>query len=187
MSREIPQHEPTSVQIGSPWNWDITYPDFPADENWELSYYLRGADDQDFLFGSVVTAGTGAEFEVRIPASTTSGITTAGSYRLIGRVSKTGHEWDGHVVYNKHVLVLADPADAVNAKSHNRQMLEALRTARLSGASSHEKVKIEVNGRSVTYRDAEELDSLIGRYELLVALEENPDGRIAQEVEFRRA
>ena len=185
MAYTIPTVEPVQGQAGASWYWDATYADFPANESWELNYYLRGPVDLDFVWGTEVTAGDGAEFEVRVPATKTDDLATAGAYRLIGRVSKSG---EVHTVYDAHFLVLADPSTAVGAKSTNRQILEALDAAIIAGATSSAGVEeISINGRRIRYRNTEDAIRMRAHYAMLVALEENPNGEIGHAAEFVRA
>lgn len=187
MAKQIPTCEPGQLVLGSSWAWDVTYPDFPADESWQLSYKIRGPDDFDLAFGTHVTAGSGAEFEIRVtPAQqTTANFDSPGPYRLTGRVNKSGDTWDGEIVYNRHLLVLADPATAVGVKSFNRQMLDKIETALKDGVgSSAEARRISINNRTIEYRDRAELDALRAHYAYLVSIEENPGGYVVQEVEF---
>lgn len=188
MAKTIPTYEPKQLVIGSSWAWDVTYGDFPADESWELSYDLRGPDDFDLAWGTHVSAGDGAEFEVRVTAAQSAGgVTTPGTYRLVGRVNKSGDTWDGEIVYNAHLLVLADPSTAVKAKSFNRKMLEKIDAALLDSAASSAGVrKVEINGRTIEYRDTADLTRMRAHYAMLVAVEENPYGSVVQEVEFVR-
>lgn len=187
LARTTPLHEPAEATIGSAWSWDVTYADFPADESWQLNYYLRGAFDLDLAWGTHVTAAaSGPAFEVRVTAAQSGAVTTAGRYWMTGRVSKSGDEFDGTVIYHAPILLLADPSDAVNAKSTDRQMLEAIETALLAGISTTaEKKRITINGRTIEYRDRVELETARARYRMLVAIEENPGGRLLHEVEFR--
>ena len=183
MAKTIPTKEPAELTIGSSWAWDVTYPDFPADESWQLNYYLRGPKDITLAWGTHVTAGDGAEFEVRVtPAQqTTLGLTDQpGKYRLLGRASKSGDTWDGEIVYSAHLLVLPNPTTAVNAKSFNRQRLEELQAATLRPNGIRE---VAVNGGRTVYEPGE-YDRELARYTYLVAIEENPNGRVMHEVEF---
>lgn len=182
MSYQIPTCEPTQIEAGSVAYWDITYPEFPASEGWELRYYIRGPVDLNIEWGTDVTAD-GAGFEVRVPAGDTDNLTTAGAYRLIGRVT-LGSEV--HTVYNAPLLVLADPTAAVNAKSTNRQIRDALRTAAVSAAADAPYLSVQVLGRSVTY-GRREFEAQLAHYEYLVALEENPGADIRHEAVFVRA
>lgn len=179
MAYQIPTSEPAEGQAGESWFWDISYPDFPADESWELSYYLRGPVDADFVFGTEVTAD-GAGFEVRVPATTTDDITTSGAYRLIGRVSKSG---EVHTVYDAHFLVRADPSTAVGAKSYNRTRLEELQAATTPNPGIR---VVEINGRRTEY-GVEDYERQLARYTYLVAIEENPYGSVVHETVFSRA
>lgn len=190
VTKQIPTHEPSELVIGSSWAWDVAYPDFPADDGWQLSYTLRGPDDMDLAWGThVAAAAAGSSFEIRVTATQSAeGVAVPGAYRLVGRVNKTGDTWDGEIVHNEHLLVLADPSTAVGAKSFNRRMLEAIETALAAGiSSSAEAQKITINGRTIEYRDRSELDTLHARYRYLVSIEENPTGRVVNEVAFTRA
>jgi len=185
LSNQIPTHEPAEAQIGSSWFWDATYPDFPASDGWVLSYYLRGGSDLTLAnatpVGVTITA-SGDVYEVRVPGSVTAAVTVAGKYRLIGRVALAG---EVHVVYNAHLLLLLDPSNAVNAKTFNRQMLEAIETAMVAGVANASEIQsVTVNGRTIQYRDRAELNTAHAHYSLLVALEENPDGRLSHAAEF---
>lgn len=193
MAKQVPQTEPRELVIGSSWAWDITYPDFPADESWQLNYYLRAPNDSlvfTFAWSTHVSAGDGSEFEVRVTDEQSGALNLLGEYRLVGRVSKAGDTWDGEIVYNSHVLLLPNPSattvpSTVAGRSFNRQMLAAIEAALLAGVSqSSEAKRISVNGRSIEYRDLAELEGRRAHYALMVAIEENPNGRIMHEVEF---
>ncbi len=187
MAKQIPQCEPAEGYINSAWSWDIYYGDFPSDDGWSLNYYLSGPSILTLAWATEVTAAaSGGGFEVRVPAATTNGIGTAGGHRLRGRVSKAGDDFDGELVYNKHLLVLPDPVDAVAAKSVNRQRLEALQTAVLAqGTKDIVHRVITVNGRTVEYSD-EQYEKLLAKYMGLVALEENPHGSLTHATEYVR-
>lgn len=165
---------------GSSLFWDATYPTFPATEGWALTYYLTGPVKKTWAGATYINA-SGQTYQVRIPATQTDDLTTAGAYRLIGRVSLAG---EVHEVYNERLLVLADPAAAGAAKSFNRQMLESIDAALLAWAPSAEMQSFSVNGRSIEYRTKEELFELRATYAYLVALEDNPDGRLSHAVTF---
>ena len=188
MTPTTPIGEPTTLVQGAAWSWDVTYSDFPSDESWQLRYYLRGPDDFDLTFGTHVAADGSGGYEVRVTAAQSLAGVDPGAYRLIGRVNKTSHEFDGTIVYNAHLLVLADPTTAVNAESHNRQMLDAIDAALLAGAGDSAEFKsVALNGRTVTYRDRAEMEKARTHYALLVALEENPDAEVYRAGEFVNA
>ena len=161
----------------------MSYPDFPASDGWELNLVFRGPADLDVAWGSGISAN-GSGFSVRITPALATALDTPGKYLLIGTVTLSG---EVHEVERRHLLVMADTAAVVNAKSFNRQMLEAVETALLAGVSTTSETRsITINGRTVEYRDRAELDALHARYTYLVVIEENPGGRIVHEVEFVR-
>lgn len=187
MAYDIPAREPTEATIGSSWYWDATYSGFPASEGWVLTYYLRGASDLTLANASptgVTITADGDVYEVRIPGTVTAAVTSAGKFRLIGRVALAG---EVHVVYNEHLLLHQDPLDAVNAKTFARQMLEAIEAAMVAGISTSSDIQsITINGRSISYRDRDELNRLHAHYSLLVAIEENPHGTLSHAAQFVR-
>lgn len=183
LAYQVPTSPPSEARIGTSWFWDVSYPSFPASDGWQLNLYFRGPTDLTITWASGITAD-GAGFAVRITPALAAALTTAGKYLLTGTVTLSG---EVHEVERRHLLVLAAATAAVNVKSFNRQMLEAIQTALLAGvATSAEKKRITVNGRTVEYRDRAELDVLHARYTYLVAIEDNPTGRVVHEAEFVR-
>lgn len=181
MAYQVPTSPPSQVRIGTSWFWDVSYPDFPASDGWELNLFFRGPTDLDVAWGSGISAN-GSGYSVRITPAIAANLTAAGKYLLVGTVTLSG---EVHEVERRHILALADPATAGNAKSFNRQMLEAVETAMLAGvASTAEAKRITVNGRTMEYRDRAELETIHARYTYLVAIEENPGGRVLHAVEF---
>jgi hypothetical protein len=179
----VPTVEPRQIESGSVAYWDASYPAFPASDGWQLTYYVRGPVDTTFAWGTEVSAD-GAGFAVRVPTTKTDDLTAAGGYRLVGRCTKDG---EVHTVYNEPLLVLANPATAVNAKSFNRRMLEALDAALIANvANTGERQSVSANGRTVVYRDRAAIETARAHYAVLVAIEENPTGEIAHAAVFVR-
>lgn len=178
MAYQIPTTTPSQVRIGTSWFWDIAYPDFPASDGWEFNLYFRGPTDLDVAWGTGIAAD-GDGFSVRITPAIAADLTTAGKYLLVGTVTLSG---EVHEVERRHILALVDPASALGAKSFNRQRLEALQAATAPTAGVME---ITVNGRTIRYGQ-DEYDKALARYTLLVAIEENPTGRLIHEAVFTR-
>lgn len=196
MTLTVPTYEPTELTPGAAWSWDPTYSDFPANESWQLNYYLRGLNGAlvfTFAWGTHVTAGSGAGFEVRVTAAQSGALKLLGGYRLVGRVTKAADDFDGTIVYNAPVLALANPAASLNTaeivgKSDNRRILEALHAATLEIVGGVAMYKSQaVNGRAAEFWTPGERISQIAHYTLLVALEENPDAEVSHAGEFQRA
>ncbi len=187
MAYVIPTCEPDDITAGDSLEWDKTLPDFPASEGWELSYSLisesapGASGDLDLPFADVVTV-VGDVYQIRVGADDTTDL-VAGPYQLIARVVGTDETTKSWLV--KRVLVHADPATVVGAKSFNRTMRDALRTAMSTAAADGAYLSVQVNGRSVTYA-REQARADLANYELLVAIEENPRGEISHQVAFVR-
>jgi hypothetical protein len=189
LSYTVPTCEPDDITAGDSLEWDKTLPTFPASEGWELSYSLisksgDGASaDLDLPFGpSGVVEANGDVFEVRVGADDTADL-VAGPYELIARVVNDAEGITKSWLV-KRVLVHADPATVVGAKSHARTMRDLLRTA-LESAATDAEISIQVNGRSVTY-DPEKARAQLAHYEYLVVLEENPTAEISHAAVFQR-
>lgn len=193
MTLQVPTTEPAELRIGTAWAWDATYGDFPADESWALNYYLLskvGPTELTLAYGTEVNAASsGPTFEVRVPRTTTDNLTTSpGPYRLVGRMTKASDTFDGAIVCDRHVLVLADPAQHVSAQSFNRRMLDAIQAALVAGAATLGGTqRVTINGRTVEYRTTDDLLKLEATYLARVAIEENPGGVVMDETEFVRA
>ena len=184
MAYTIPTTEPTTITAGDSLEWDVSLAAFPASEGWELSWHLASESaagaDLSIVWGTHVTAD-GDVFEVRVAASET-GTLAAGPYRLTARatLSTVTKSWTVG-----RVMVLADPATVAGAKSFARTMRDSLRTAMSAAAADGAYLSVSVNGRSVTYaREAARKE--LAHYELMVAIEENPTGRLEHAVGFAR-
>lgn len=185
MTLSVPTCEPDVITPGSAWSWDPTYSNHPADESWQLNYFLRGLDGTlvfTFAWGTHVSAGDGAGFEVRVTAAQSGALKLRGGYQLVGQVSKAGDPFDGRVVYNAHVLALTNPtaslvASEIVGRSDNRRILDALLSATLEEIGGRTLYKaLSVNGRSVEYLTPDEHAQQVAHYTLLVAQEDYPDG-----------
>lgn len=186
MAYTIPIVPPTELRLGSSWFWDVTYPQFPASDSWELNLFFRGANDFDVVWLTGITASSGAAFEVRItPTLVTAGsLTTPGPYILYGTVTLAG---EVHDVDDCHLLVLAAPSAVVNEKTFNRQMLEMFQGAAISlGEGGLKYAEVSINGRKSVFA-VEEYEKKLAHYTLLVAIEENPTGKFVHETVFVRA
>lgn len=155
--------EPTTLTAGSSWQWDVTYSDYPPSDGWALTYVFRGPEDYTTQDGE--TDADGDTYQVRIPKANTD--LTAGAYRLVGYVDDG---IDRFVVYDAPLTVLANPTTAVNAASHDEEMLALIDAAiesRLTGSTGVR--SFTVNGRAVEYWSLEELLKLQSVYRSRVA------------------
>jgi len=180
----IPITEPLQFIAGDSWQWDKTLPDFPASDGWELSYKFRGETDYDADWGDDVTSPAGEEgFEVRIPPADTIGI-LPGPYTLWGEVTDGT---DDYTPIEWKVNILPDPKTAVNAKSFNQTVLDAIRATISGGALTDNQKSVTIHGRSIESFEIEDLENLKAEYTILVALDKNPRARLSTAGRFTNA
>lgn len=182
MAPTIPITEPLKFVAGASWQWDKVLPDFPAGDGWQLSYAFRGETDYDAAWADDVTSPTGEDgFEIRIPPADTAGI-NPGAYVLWGTVT------DGTDTYTPiewKVNVLPDPTTAVNAKSANQTILDAIEAAISGQWTDAQQKSISIHGRSIENFGPEELEVQKAQYKIYVALEKNPQARLSSAGRFR--
>ena len=176
MSHQIPTSEPTSVRAGDRLQWTKSLSDYPATEGWGLTYHLRSTA----VDGHIQITGTasGGDHAVDVAAATTAGW-TAGDYWWEAFVA------DGtsrYCVGSGSIEILPDFAtiyEGYDGRSHNRQVLDALRATMLRAASRPEvSYSISAAGQSFSFRTLAELQDAIHVYESRVAQEE-ADARVA--------
>lgn len=171
MAPTIPTVEPTNPVAGDSWKWDKTLPDYPASDGWQLTYYVYGPENITLAWATEVTAN-GDVFEVRVAATKTDDLTSAGSYELVGRVTDGT---DTYTVVKKTINVIANPATVAAGKSVARQMVEAHEAALLANPKMTGVVRVTVNGRTVEYGDAGAFDRALARWRLKLEYERTDD------------
>lgn len=180
MARTIPTTEPSRVVSGDSWEWDRTLADFPPSGGWKLSYALRGPVDVDLSYGSAAgdsVNANGETYEVRV-ASTVTAALTAGTYRLVGRVTD---DTDTFVVYDSALYVEANPADPVNEATQAEQDLAVVEAA-IAGRLSADRQSYQINGRAIEHIAIQELYQIRNRLRAEVWRERNP-GKLSPGVE----
>lgn len=166
---EVATSEPTEAIAGDTWRWDRTFADFSAADGYALSYALRGPVDLD-IEGAMVTA-VGDGWQVRVPAASTAPL-TAGTYRLVGYVTKAGER---DTVYQDSVVVAADPATAVGEGLHDEKVL-ALLDAVIEGRATTDREEEQINSRGYRLMSFEELIRIQGTYRRRVMQIRDPEG-----------
>lgn len=180
MPYEVLTEEPTELVGGDTWTWRKAVSEFPASAGWQLAYRLAGESDLAIAWGTHVSAD-GDGFLVLVPAASTG--KPAGTYVLTGFVTKGSERYtlldaDGRPL-EVVVTVLANPATAVNAKSHDETVL-ALINAALEGRLSADQEEFQINGRSVKHIPIEELIKLQGQYRARIIAARNPSAAFRQ-------
>ena len=177
MPPAIPTCEPEALTAGDSWRWDRSLTDYSAADGWVLSYALLGAAAFP-IAGEVITA-VGAGWEIRVPAAATADL-TAGSYRLIGYVTKAPDRFE---VYRGRVIVAANFAILSDGLSTAERELVIVDAA-IAGRLTADLQSYQVQGRAVAKIPIEELIRIRGTLRSQVWRDRHP-GQLAQRVQVR--
>jgi hypothetical protein len=127
-SSEIPRREPPEARAGLTWQWrrEDLATDYPA-TGWTLKYYFKQMAVSGANF-SITAAADGVNFAVNNAATASQGY-TAGKYSWAAVV--TGGTSEAYEVDRGTMVVLPriDTATALDERTHERKVLDALETA----------------------------------------------------------
>jgi hypothetical protein len=150
----IPTKEPEVIVAGDAVKWNISLPDYPASDSWQLSYYLRVPGQPPIVISSEVPAISDV-FSISIPAAT-SAAWTHGTYKWAAFVTK-GEERYGvgtGVMLIKPNLATTTPIDD---RSHVQKVYEALCAVMENRATADDQA-YTIGGRSLTRMNIDELE-----------------------------
>lgn len=163
--------EPTSLHAGDSVSWSRDLPDHPAADGWALAYVFSGPERH------AVDAIAAAPFQVEVPASETAGW-APGLYAWVALASKG----EARVTVAKGFLQVEPnlaTADALDARSHARRMLDLIEAA-LEKRIPKDQQSYEIDGQRLDRIPIERLNALRLQYRREVARERNrkwPTGR----------
>lgn len=177
LSTEIPTSEPTILNAGDSWRWDKALADYPASDEWALSYVLLGAASFPIAGANRITVD-GDGWQIRVPASATENL-AAGSYQLAGYVTKGEERFE---IYRGRVTVAANLAVIADGRSTAEREL-AIVEAAIAGRLTADLESYQVQGRAVNKIPMEMLQSIRGKLRAQVYRERT--GRLGPRVEVR--
>lgn len=187
MAPTVPSGLPSVLTVGTSWDFDLSYADFPAGDGWQLTLYLRSKVSNQTLtlsWGSQVNAD-GDTFEVRCAPSFSTDPDPdpePGVWEWHGLITDGT---DDYAIDPRKVNVLPIPSTS-GSKSQTLVELEAVREQRRKLGKFAGVVRMSINGRTVEYS----WDDL-RKYEATLALrlerERNPHGRVAKKARFVNA
>jgi hypothetical protein len=150
----IPTKEPEAITAGDTVKWNISLPDYPASDSWQLSYYLRVPNKPPISLTSEITA-SGDVFAVVVPAAT-SEVWAPGSYKWAAFVTKGGERYQvgTGVMLIKPNLATTTPIDD---RSHVQKVYEAL-CAVIENRATADDQSYTIGGRSLTRMNIDELE-----------------------------
>lgn len=169
MALPVATSEVLEFTKGDTVTWRVNYSDYPANDSWVLTYYLRGPANFSF-----VATADGPTHVVLVPAADTATY-EIGRYLLVGLVSKGAERKQ---VYSGQVLVKEDWANqeaGFDPRSHARKCLDAIEAV-LEGRATRSDQTYQVGGRSVSHYSFEELTKMRDYYLAEVAAEEALNG-----------
>lgn len=166
MGYTIPKTEPSIITAGDTIQWTIDLSDYPA-SSWTLKYNLISADDSGH--NELITSIADGDTHVISISTDTSGAYSSGDYKLEKYVIDTGDT----VRYSlglTTIRVKPDPTCAVDSRSHNKKVLDAIQS-NIENVASKEQQSYSIAGRSLSRYSFEELMSLKDKYEALYQTE----------------
>lgn len=152
---DIPTNEPLTLRAGLTWKWrrEDLASDYPA-TSWTLKYWLKktGATGANF---SITASADGSNFDVTVPASTTSGY-TAGRYTWSAQV--TGGSSEAYEVDTGSLEILPryDQAANLDDRTHARKVLEAIEAV-IENRATLDQQEYTIGNRSLKRMTVEEL------------------------------
>ena len=156
VSTDIPSKEPLRFRAGETVKWDRDLSEhYPADDGWTLAYTII---DANTLY-TVSSTADGDKFAVVI-AKADSAKFAAGTYQLIGRVTKAGEEFG---VYEGTLEIQPDVTAAVDVRSFAKRALDAIEAV-LEGRITSDVLQYSIAGRLVVKMPPEELHKYRDRF-----------------------
>lgn len=177
MAAPIPTTTPASLIAGDTAKWQLTLPDYPANDGWAVGYTLINADAKIIFSASA----SGADHLINVAAASTASW-AAGSYQWRATASKSGE------VYTVGTGTLTiQPAFSVatlDVRSFAAKTLEAIE-AYLSNGNNLQAQEYEIAGRRLKRMSYPELIAARDKFRAEVAREISasniarglPDGR----------
>lgn len=176
MSVPVFTSEPAQFVAGETVKWTKTFDDFPASDGWALSYALVKSGSQI----TIDAVADGDAFAVTIPATTSAGY-EAGRYSYQASVSK-----DGEVVVVGSGRIEIKPgfaalSEGYDDRSFAKKMVDGLREI-MPKLAAKGVASYSIEGRSMTYRNMEELRADLNHWTAVYYQEERKAGRMRSRV-----
>lgn len=161
---EIPTNEPTAIRAGDSASWTRELPEYSAADGWALKYKILYAVGAAIAF---TATGSGTTHTVTLAAATTAAY-TAGAATLVAYVEKTS-TGEKATLETTPITILPDLTTAATHDGRSANQI-ALANARTALASYMDKGQLhvaeyDVGGRTMKFRDADQIRTLIQHYE----------------------
>jgi hypothetical protein len=156
---------PQQITAGDTLTWQVSLPDYPANDAWVLSYALVNTANKYTINASAV----GAEHLINV-AATTSATYTAGEYQWQAYVTKAAQRITVGVGSIKILPNLAGAVSGFDTRSHVKKTLDAIESwleSKNPAVSEY-----EIAGRRMRYIPIAELLKLRSQYKNELRAEE---------------
>lgn len=168
---DIATNEPRQLRAGLTWEWERTFPDYPA-SSWTLKYWFKQLAAGGAKF-DITASASGDKFVVTKAAADTASY-TAGDYSWAAVVTagSEAFEVDRGTL---QVLPRYDQDAALDDRSHARIVLDAIEAV-IENRATKDQEEYTIGNRSLKRTPMKELLSLRDRYRAEVrgeTLEEN--------------
>lgn len=148
----IPTTEPTTFRAGETVIWTKSLADYSAADSWTLAYTLVNASNR-YTTVSVITDPLDATGFKATLSATNSALVAAGTYQLVGLVSKAG---EVHQVVDSAVVVQPAVTAVYDPRSTAKQSLDSVEAAILAFSQGGiQSYTISVGGSSRTVQRAD--------------------------------
>ncbi len=158
--------------IGDVWEWSITLSNYPASDNWVLSYILKQAgSDAKTITASVDTDGISHKIKV---SDTTSYL--PGKYKI--SICITSSDEERQTLGITDIELLPDMSTVDDPRTYNEKCLDAIEQV-LAGTASRDILEYTFKDANYKFRSTTELIRLRNYYEQEVNREKGiKSGRI---------
>lgn len=158
----IPTTEPLSFRAGETVIWTKTFADFSAAASWVLAYTLVNAANRYATITVITDPLDATGFKATLSA-TNSALIVAGTYQIVGLVSKAGEIFqvvDVPITVQPVITGVYDPRSTVKIALDN---INAALTAISSGAVASYSISVGNSSRTITRQNMAEFIPLRDR------------------------
>ncbi len=160
---------PTIWNAGDTLKWDVSIPDYPADDGWTLTYEVKSKTSS---ISTITASADGEAYTVTVGAATSSGY-SPGEYQYAAYVTKSGERF---TVDTGRIKILKDFEDAGNydGRDHAEVVLDAIEAV-LETRATKDQESYSIAGRSLSRTPIEDLLALRDRYKAEVVANRRAD------------
>ena len=154
---DLPVYFPPEITPGETLEWEKDFDDFPADEGWVVTYYVRGPGTGFDIAGTA----DGKTHLFTVPATTSDDITVAGVYSFQAWAVKASEKHladSGTTKALPSLAAISSPATTFDGRSNAKKILDAI-DAIMAGKASIDQQEYTI-GNAGSQRMLKRIDPL---------------------------